>query len=360
MNSDYIDCPDGGKCGHRKHRIGSYGYKRCMRRKSGSIISSPFNHADVAGGPVGDRCFIDRSRLGSMTRAFRKSGAYMQPDSPIFAGMSMSDDQVQQYIDNPLAVSFTKEREDTIKDGIDSYIEAIADDVEVNLDELSSEEIDMVRQAAYNAINVRDVMHGIADRMAPRTFTYSRHDNNRDSSHAAAALDDATSRYEVGSDEWYYILAGGYLDDMSSRGDLYHGKPGNVDISARAGSRQAIAFALKGALGENPGAADQDSLPRIDIVWTGSLSDVSPRQKYRQTAVIQSPHIIATDSMGSGDRSVPVRLSGRYCIDIPDVESANEGRVSGIRDDMTSGSGQRFSYPGDTGLKMLTAKVVTY
>lgn len=362
MNSNYIECPNGGKCGHKKHQIGSYAYKQCVRRKSMGVSKAPFAPMSITGLTGRDKEYIDRSRLGSMTRAFRKSGAYMQPDSPIFSGISMSDDQVQQYIDNPRGISFTADQEHAIKEGINTYIESIADDVDIDLDELSPEEIDMVRQAAYNAINARDVMHGIADRMAPRTFTYNCF-GDRDLSHAAAALDDATARYVAGSDEWYYILSRGYLDDMTSRwGGLRHGKPGDVDVSAEELSRQAIAFALKGALGENPGEIDSDSLPRIDIVWTGSLSDVSPRQKYSQKAVIQSPHIIATDSTGSGDRSVPARLSGMYSVAIPDVDSASEGRTSGIRDDLTSASGPLFnySYSVGPGIEIFKTKVVTY
>lgn len=54
MTSNFIDRPDGGKRGHRKHQIGSDAYKRCLRKKAGSVARSPFADADVTSVPVGD------------------------------------------------------------------------------------------------------------------------------------------------------------------------------------------------------------------------------------------------------------------------------------------------------------------
>lgn len=33
--SNYIECPNGGKCGHRKHHIRSESYKQCLSIASG-------------------------------------------------------------------------------------------------------------------------------------------------------------------------------------------------------------------------------------------------------------------------------------------------------------------------------------
>lgn len=32
MSSNYVDCPDGGKCGHYRHRLRSNAYQWCMKK----------------------------------------------------------------------------------------------------------------------------------------------------------------------------------------------------------------------------------------------------------------------------------------------------------------------------------------
>ena len=124
MTSNFIDCSDGGKCGHRKHQIGSDAYKRRLRKKAGSVARSPFAHADVTSVPVGDKKYVDGGRLRGMTKAFRNSGStYLQGDESFFSQVHLDDNQVQQYIDNPRGVRFSERRENRVKNSIRDNIE---------------------------------------------------------------------------------------------------------------------------------------------------------------------------------------------------------------------------------------------
>lgn len=363
--SDYIDCPDGGQMRPPQTSDWVVWIQAMHAQEEWKYYQFPFNHADVAGIPVSDMGFIDRSRTTSMTRAFRKSGtSYLQADSPIFSEMSLDDSQIQQYIENPWSVSFTEDQESSIRDGICKHIEDIADDVDVNVDELSPEEIDMACQAAYNSIRKVDVMRGMAKRMAPRTFTHNCVDteqpNSASSQKTRDAFKKAMDNYDVGSDEWYDTIADGYLGDMRKSKKLIHGRGGSESEELIAADRKAISSALKDAIGEVIEDVDSDyELPSIDVVWTGPLSDTSSDARYDEILQIERPHIVFTDPY-AGAISDPVRLGGIYSIKISGSESAKDGPTSNIRDDMTMKQRQVLYYPDNSGLSQLSSKTVKY
>ena len=364
MTSDFIDCPDGGKCGRRKHQIGSDAYKRCLRKRSSSVARSPFAHAGLTGVPVGDKKYVDGSRLLSMTKAFRNSGStYLQGYESFFSQVPLENDQVQQYIDNPRGVHFSEWQENRVKNSIRDNIEDIAEEADIDIDSLSTEEIDMTCQAAYNSISQRDAVHDMARGMAPRTFTYNCVDpeqpNSPNSRKTRDAFSEAMENYEVGSDEWYDTIAAGYISDMRQQKRLTHGPTDSEDEELIAADRKAIASALKDAIDESIELESADSyydLPGIDIAWTGPLSDTAPDSDYSKTLRIQQPYVVFTDPY-AGAISNPVRLSGSYSIDIG---SSDDGVESGIIDDMTREYGQFFHYQGNSGLSSLDSKTVKY
>lgn len=364
MTSNFIDCPDGGKCGHRKHQVGSDAYKRCLRKKAVSVARSPFARADVTSVPTGDKKYVDGGRLLSMTKAFRNSGStYLQGDESFFSRVHLDDNQVQQYIDNPRGVRFSERQENRVKNSIRDNIEDIAEEADIDIDSLSTEEIDMTCQAAYNSISQRDAVHDMARGMAPRTFTYNCVDpdqpNSPGSQKTRDAFAEAMENYEVRSDEWYDTIAGGYLSDMRQQKRLTHGPVGSEDEELIAADRKAIASALKDAIDEHIELEGTDSdyaLPGIDIAWTGPLSDTAPDSDYRKTLCVEYPHVVFTDPY-AGAISNPVKLSGSYNIDIG---SSDNGVESGIMDDMTRKHGQFFYYSGNSGLNSLSSKTVKY
>lgn len=355
MTSNFIDCSDGGKCGHRKHQIGSGAYKQCLRKKAGSVARSPFAHADVTSAPVGDKKYVDGGRLLSMTKAFRNSGStYLQGDESFFSRVHLDDNQVQQYIDNPRGVRFSERQENRVKNSIRDNIEDIAEDADIDIDSLSTEEIDMTCQAAYNSISQRDAVYDMARGMAPRTFTYNCVDpdqpNSPGSQKTRDSFAEAMESYEVRSDEWYDTIAGGYLSDMRQQKRLTHGPAGSEDEELIAADRKAIAASLKEAIGKNAKWLNDRNLRGISVVWSGSLNDIAPSDvdSDRRDMIVQQPHIVITgaykDEVGGDIQSTPVRLSGEYRVKVPARTYAKTGWTSGVRDDKTAGFYRLFDY----------------
>ena len=317
-----VPCPNGGKCGSRNHRVGSAAYDWCVQNSTGDAYKSPFVRLTNTPRTASDDSDIE---LGSLTRTFKRSGAYVQPDSPVFSEVSLNDYQVQDYIDNPQSVSFNDRQESLINEGIRRNIEDIAGDAGIDIDELSPEEVDIACQAAYRAMSKKDALNCVAEKTV-RTFSYDCVDN---SPNAAKVFDKRGSTYEDGSDEWYSALADAYLDDMTVEYGLYNGRS--------EADRQAIASALKEAFDESPHYID--FLPGVNVVWSGSLRDVAPSGQSTQSVAIQQPHVVIVDPRGV---SKPVQLSGEYKVYIPDEERASEVWISGIRDETPHKLGEIF------------------
>lgn len=324
-----VPCPNGGKCGSRNHRVGSSAYDWCVQNSTGDAYKSPFVRLTNTPRTASDDSNIE---LGSLTRTFKRSGAYMQADSPVFSEVSLSPRQVQDYIDNPQGVSFNDKQESYINEGIRRYIGDIADDAGIDIDELSPEEVDIVCQAARKAMDRKDALNCVAEKMGPRTFSCDCAGN---SPRAAEIFDRRYSTYYDGSKEWYSAMAEAYLDDIIEEGWNYD----RGDDAAMEADRQAIASALKETFDDNPYI---DVLPAINVVWSGSLRDVAPRGRYTRGISIQSPHIVVVDPRGVGPISKPFQLSGEYRVFIPDEERANEGWISGIRDETPHRLGEIF------------------
>lgn len=320
-----VPCPNGGRCGSHNHRVGSEAYGRCVQIATGDSYKSPFVRLTNTPRNAGSGNDIT---LSGMTKTLKRSGAYVQADSPVFSEVSLNSRQVQDYIDNPQSVSFNDKQESLINEGIQHYIGDILDDAGIDIDELSPEEVDIACQAAYRAMSKKDALNYVAEKTV-RTFSYDCVDN---SPNAAKVFDKRGSTHEDGSDEWYSALADAYLDDMTVEYGLYNGRS--------EADRQAIASALKEAFDESPHYID--FLPGVNVVWSGSLRDVAPSGQSTQSVAIQQPHVVIVDPRGVGPISKPVQLSGEYKVYIPDEERASEGWISGIRDETPHKLGEIF------------------
>ena len=251
-----------------------------------------------------------------MTRAFRKSGtSYLQADSPIFSEMSLDDSQIQQYIENPWAISFTEEQESSIRDGICKHIEDIADDVDVNVDELSPEEIDMACQAAYNSIRKVDVMRGMAKRMAPRTFSTPVSLPRK-----KMALQEANEQFDFGTDGWFESVAYRYWIDMVGK-DGRLDDPGRRSIDGWSSVKYRIEEAIREAVTKRGVVVESaDDLPDFSVVWTSTLDDISPAINKERSVEIGYPYLVATYS-DTGAVGEPVKLNAGYRIGYEEIPS---------------------------------------
>lgn len=366
-----VPCPNGGRCGSHNHRVGSEAYGRCVQIATGDSYKSPFVRLTNTPRNAGSGNDIT---LSGMTKTLKRSGAYVQADSPVFSEVSLNSRQVQDYIDNPQSVSFNDKQESLINEGIQHYIGDILDDAGIDIDELSPEEVDIACQAARKAMDRKDALDCVAEKMGPRTFSCDCAGN---SPRAAEIFDRRYSTYYDGSKEWYSAMAEAYLDDIIEEGWSYD----RGDEAAMEADRQAIASALKEAFDDNPYI---DVLPAINVVWSGSLRDVAPRGHYTRGVSIQLPHIVIVDPRGVGPNdddglseklhvlapylifsyqyegiaSDPVQLRGEYIIDLPGKERRRAGFESDILDDMSRERMRYFDYPDGVGLDQYAAKNV--
>lgn len=51
MTSNFIDCPNNGKCGNYKHRVGSLAYKRCVGEKASATRKPAKTSGSAMGRP---------------------------------------------------------------------------------------------------------------------------------------------------------------------------------------------------------------------------------------------------------------------------------------------------------------------
>ena len=110
-----VPCPNGGRCGSHNHRVGSEAYGRCVQIATGDSYKSPFVRLTNTPRNAGSGNEIT---LSGMTKTLKRSGAYVQADSPVFSEVSLNSRQVQDYIDNPQSVSFNDKQESLINEGI--------------------------------------------------------------------------------------------------------------------------------------------------------------------------------------------------------------------------------------------------
>ena len=344
-----VICPNGGRCGSRKHRLGTKAYQQCFEQSTsgGGQISR-----DI---PILASVYEGQDRRLSNIKTMQEIKVYSAAESFINKDMVIQEDMVQAYINNPDDINelCREEWEGHIRDDIEGYSEEIFNKLGMDIDEYDSEEIEYVLDAALEA-DRSDIAGAMARNMKPRTFTHfcSPTEMGR-----RAAFDKAMQKYKVGSDEWYYTLADGYHRDLK---DSHLRYPGRAGMGGSKGDedRQAIASALKQAIGDNPGEIDSDyySLPSIEVVWTGNLSDVGPNDDdgSSEKLHVMYPHFVLTDGMG-GVYNNPVQLHGDYVIDLPSREDRLHGAESGILDDMTMDRFRYFNYPDGVGLSQYSA-----
>lgn len=318
-------CPNGGKCGSRRHRVGSLAYKRCLETKAtgNSKSTAPFTSelnppASNKGSSSGGKSYRE------ISMAVRRYPTYKQIGSPIYDGMSLDTDQIQKYIDNPFGLYPTLDREDELKKNITDNIEYIANDALLDIDEMSHDEINAMSLAAFHGIREIEAANALAANTGPRLLVADLADTEMAKERVADALREATANYEVGSDEWYATLADGYIGYMVDRGELQYDLPMKESREAAMESdRQVIAASLKEAIGENDKWLNERNLRGISVIWSGSLNDVAPREEdhdWRDT-MVQEPHIVITGAyrheVGGSIHSTPVRLSGEYRVRVP-------------------------------------------
>ena len=327
-----VPCPNGGRCGSRKHRLGTKAYQQCFEQSTsgGGQAKSDMTVPTSVYRPK--QSYVEY--IGLM-ETMQQLQAYSAADSFVTKDMVIPEHMVQTYINNPKEVNDLfrdDELEDDIRENIQENSADILAKLGIDEDDLDDGEFDAIIEAARDADN-SDIAGAMAKNMGPRTFSYDCVGSC--SPRTSEIFDRRYSTYYDGSKEWYSDMAEAYLDDLIGEGWNYS----RGDDEEMKADRQAIASALKEALDDNPYI---NHLPGINVVWSGSLRDVAPNGHSTQSVAIQSPHIVIVDPRGVGPISKPVRLSGEYKVYIPNEERASEGRTSGIRDETPHKLGEIF------------------
>ena len=174
MNSNYIDCPDGGKCGHRKYRPGSNSYKQCLdssiRRANNARM-----RAGMANGTVPDTRSLSTDTV-IRELMMGSSDNYEGPENFVTSDMKVDEKLIQSYIS-------TGNTDGIIKN---SWKRQIKSNIKGNLVEEVSEETDLLNGYSDSKINdlTRDLFNeeectiamAIASNNEPRTFVHWDYD----------------------------------------------------------------------------------------------------------------------------------------------------------------------------------------
>lgn len=357
-----VPCPDGGRCGNNKHRLGSNTYNWCATK---ARMSKSRNKRDqVASAPAStfDMQKQKRARYMKLVDDAEARKPYRAADHYVTKDMVIPEEFVQAYINDPSDINdmSREEWEEDIRERIQENSADILAKLGIDEDDLDDGEFDMVMEAVYDA-DRSDIAGAMAKNMKPRTFTHycdSARGGSKD------AFRKAMSKYEVGSDEWYDTLAEGYHRDLTSKHLTYSGPVGRDGGRRGADDRKAIAAALKQALGDMVDEIDESyyeegEMLGIEVVWTGNLSDVGPNDEdgSSEKLYILAPHLIFSYQY-EGIASDPVQLRGEYIIDLPGKERRRAGFESDILDDMSRKRMRYFDYPDGVGLDQYAAKNV--
>lgn len=162
----------------------------------------------------------------NMHKAFSQSPqAYRLKNSPVFDGLSLDDDQIQKYINNPWGVYMTDEQEGQLKGNIQDQIGDFLEEAAIDIDELSRDEIDEACKIVSLGIRDVEAANAMAVNTGPRMLVADLADSAYAREKVSAALREATANHEVGSDDWYATLADGYIDYLMKGGDLQYNMP---------------------------------------------------------------------------------------------------------------------------------------
>lgn len=355
-----VPCPNGGRCGSKRHRVGSLAYKQCVEMKAAGTRKSAVTSVGAMKPPSTNGG--NKDTKPNISLAISEAPDYKQVGSAIFEGMSLNPDQIQKFIDNPFGLYLTIDREDELKKNIMDNIEDIANDALIDIDELSADEIDVVRDKAFYEIREIEAARALAANTGSRMLAADLADSEYARERVADALRKATANYEVGSDEWYATLADGYIGYSMDTEELQYNMPSQeLREAAMEADRQVIAAALKEAIGKNDKWLNDRNLRGISVIWSGSLNDISPRgADDSRDVMVQEPYIVITgaykDEVGGGVKSTPVRLSGEYRVRVPSKYDAEAGRKSFVRDDRTAGFDRLLEYPDDFNQEQYTPR----
>lgn len=208
--SNYIECPNGSKCGHRKHHIRSESYKQCLSIASGHGNLAQPDFASTA--PPTTSSWNKAKVLDMLLNG--DSDYYEPPEFFVTDDMKIDEKLIQPYIstgniDGLIKDDWEREIKSSIKDNLTG-------DVADEMDELggrSDSEIDSLVDAVFGSEKY-NIARAIASKQKPRTFVHYYEAPNGLKTRQRV-LDKARSKCKVGSDEWFDLLAESYYNDVT-------------------------------------------------------------------------------------------------------------------------------------------------
>ena len=330
-----VICPNGGRCGSQKHRVGTKAYHQCFEQ---SASGGGQAKRDVpAPTSVYERQKQSLAEYRQLIKTMQERKVYSAAESFINKNMVIQEDMVQTYINDPDEINdlCREEWDGYILDDIKEHSEEIFDKLGMDIDECDSEEISRILDAAFEA-DRSDIAGAMAKNMGPRTLSLASvnyEDDKRTIFSVAGELG------EVGSDEWFDELGALYHEYAHEYGlidrdyDYLLGTRNRK--SRRTDLQESVTSLLKDAI-EKRGVEVKSSrdLPDLSVVWKGSLHDIAPAYEDEDFFTIESPYLVAS----YGDAGVvgePVPIRG-YRMPFAGRVERNDGAYSGITDEMTS------------------------
>lgn len=320
----FIDCPNNGKCGFGRHILGSDSYNKCLKAASGFSVKSAGNVVNVSSTtpPVASPRPRTREEMLETFDRLWDSESYQLPHRYV-GDMTFGDDEIQGIINVGSASPMKAESEQYFKSRIKGNLKDIAQ--EPGFEEVG-ENLDALADMVFDEEKTFTILSIAENHREPRLFT-----RKCEPSTWLGSKKDAYSRKEVGSDDWFGLLAAMYKEDLNIE---YDSDP--YSNEERIQDNQAIVSALRDAIRDDVDKIDDDYVyPDIQVVWSGKLHDAIPYAHTSQDVLVKTPSFFFTRN---GEiLTDPVRLLGNHKIDMPSAEDRERGeRLTGIKDDMTS------------------------
>lgn len=349
-----VPCPNGGKCGSRKHRVGTKAYQHCLEQflvRDGQA---------EPGMPVPTHAYLPKQSCATYTEFFemvQESEVYSAADSFVTKDMVLPEYMVQTYISDPDDANrwCHAEWEDNIREDIQEKSVDILAKMGIDEDDLDDGEYDIFLEATLDA-DRSDIAGAMAKNMGPRTFSSSPiTPSNKEN-----AFRFATNGSEIGTDKWFDTLANHYWSDLGVNGlvdpeSLYAGER-HTTIEAQ------IRSILKDAISKRGRAVESyEDLPELSVVWSGSLADLSHHGKEYDRVCFVNPSLVASYS-DTGAVSEPIQVEGLYDIAFNDDNRKwyhKYGSMSQVVDEMTSDKPILRSPGGEETLGKLASKAST-
>ena len=336
MSSNYVDCPDGGKCGHYRHRLRSNAYQWCMKKAITRGSNSGQVNSSAVTKPPERRSHVMKS-VDQIMMALRKgkSRYFELPRYFVTDDMVIQEDMVQAYINNPDEINelCREEWEGYIRDDIEGYSEEIFNKLGIDIDDFDSEEIEYVLDAVLEA-DRSDIAGAMAKNMKPRIFSLSSVDDGEEK---RGAFYFANQSGDAGSDEWFDELGSRYHKCAREHGliDRDYDALGHNWENQRTDLKESVTSLLKNAISERGGEVNSaDDLPDLYVVWKGSLHDIAPAYEDENFFTIESAYLVASYK-DVGVVGEPVLVRG-YRTPFAGKAEREWGAYSGIQDEATS------------------------